>query len=443
MSPAIRVDGLSKLYRVGARQQGYKTLRESIADAFWSPLRKLGARVRGSGFRVQKEGDNGQRLSGQNFWALKDVSFEVQPGEVVGIIGRNGAGKSTLLKILSRITEPTSGTIELRGRVGSLLEVGTGFHPELTGRENVYMNGSILGMSHREIQRKFDEIVAFAEIEDFLDTPVKRYSSGMYVRLAFAVAAHLEPEILIVDEVLAVGDGSFQKKCLNKMEDVGRHGRTVLFVSHNMPAVTRLCQRAILLNHGKVVEDGRAAHVATRYLTGEQGSTAHRKWTDEKRAPQNDIARLLSVRIVDTEGRTCDTLDIRNAVGLEMTWRALVPGHHLAPNFHVYNDQGVCVFIVNDQDPTWRHTARPAGLYVSTAWIPGNFLSEGGLVVGAAVSTLNPVIVHFEERDAVAFQVIDPGTGDSVRREYAGHYSGVVRPMLKWTNEVVVDDIRL
>ena len=437
MPPAIKVDSLSKLYRVGARQQGYKTLRDSIADACWSPLRRL-RRWQESGTRGQESGASGQRLSGQNFWALKDVSFEVQAGEVVGIIGRNGAGKSTLLKILSRITEPTSGRIELRGRVGSLLEVGTGFHPELTGRENVYMNGSILGMSHREITRKFDEIVAFDEIEDFLDTPVKRYSSGMYVRLAFAVAAHLEPEILIVDEVLAVGDGSFQKKCLNKMEDVGRHGRTVLFVSHNMQSVTRLCQRAILLDHGNVLEDGHAPQVASRYLTGEQGSTAHRKWSDEKSAPQNHIARLLSVRVVDSAGATCDTLDIRQPVGLEMTWRALVPGHKLAPNFHVYNDQGICIFVVNDLDPTWRHSPRPTGTYTTTAWIPGNYLSEGGLVVGAALSTLNPVIVHFEERDAVAFQVVERGTGDSVRREYAGPYPGIVRPMLKWTNEFVL-----
>src|SRR5256714_11108201 len=231
MQPAIRVDSLSKLYRVGARQHGYKTLRETIVDTCTAPWR----RIRQSFVPRTEANETGVRLVGENFWALKDVSFEVQPGEVVGIIGRNGAGKSTLLKILSRITEPTSGRVELRGRVGSLLEVGTGFHPELTGRENIYMNGSILGMSRREIARKFDEIVAFAEVERFLDTSVKRYSSGMYVRLAFAVAAHLDPEILVVDEVLAVGDAEFQKKCLGKMDEVAHEkGRTVLFVSHNM-----------------------------------------------------------------------------------------------------------------------------------------------------------------------------------------------------------------
>jgi lipopolysaccharide transport system ATP-binding protein len=273
MYPAIRVSGLSKLYRVGARQQGYTTLRESIAGAFWSPVNRirqsLAKRASGTDGAAGRRGaaslpasseprtpnpkpSVSSRLTGENFWALQDVSFEVQPGEVVGIIGRNGAGKSTLLKILSRITEPTSGRVELRGRVGSLLEVGTGFHPELTGRENIYMNGSILGMSRREIQRKFDEIVAFAEIEDFLDTPVKRYSSGMYVRLAFAVAAHLEPEILIVDEVLAVGDQAFQRKCLGKMKSVASHGRVVLFVSHNLGALEGLCRHGIVLTGGRV-----------------------------------------------------------------------------------------------------------------------------------------------------------------------------------------------
>jgi lipopolysaccharide transport system ATP-binding protein len=288
MPPAIKVSGLSKLYQVGARQQGYKTLRESLADAFWSPVNRIRKsfvqRDLADGAEGQTE-DRGQRsevsksspeprtlnpepsarLSGENFWALKDVSFEVQPGEVVGIIGRNGAGKSTLLKVLSRITEPTSGNIELRGRVGSLLEVGTGFHPELTGRENIYMNGSILGMSRREIHRKFDEIVAFSEIEDFLDTPVKRYSSGMYVRLAFAVAAHLEPEILIVDEVLAVGDASFQDKCIRKMREVSSHGRTVLFVSHNMVAVQSLCTRGVILEQGRVTFTGDAKEAVTAY----------------------------------------------------------------------------------------------------------------------------------------------------------------------------------
>jgi lipopolysaccharide transport system ATP-binding protein len=257
MKPAIRVDNLTKEYRIGLRQtDSYSTLREALTSAVAAPFRKL--RARG------QPGTNGHPRK-DTFFALKDVSFEVNPGEVIGIIGRNGAGKSTLLKILSRITEPSNGRVEVRGRMGSLLEVGTGFHPELSGRENIYMNGSILGMSHREIDRKFDEIVAFAEIDQFLDTPVKRYSSGMYIRLAFAVAAHLEPEILIVDEVLAVGDIEFQQKCLGRMKEVGKTGRTVLFVSHNMAALESLCQTALLFDKGEIVGSGRAPDVIQEY----------------------------------------------------------------------------------------------------------------------------------------------------------------------------------
>jgi len=253
---AIRVENLSKLYRIGGRQERYKTLRESLTGAVTAPFRRLWSVVRGQSSAVANE----------TIWALKDVSFEVQRGEVVGIIGRNGAGKTTLLKVLSRITEPTKGYAEIHGRVGSLLEVGTGFHPELTGRENIYLNGAILGMKRAEIDRKFDEIVAFAEIEKFISTPVKHYSSGMHVRLAFAVAAHLEPEILLVDEVLAVGDVAFQRKCLGKMEDVSHEGRTVLFVSHNMAAISHLCERAVLLDLGRIVRYGDTSDVVSSYL---------------------------------------------------------------------------------------------------------------------------------------------------------------------------------
>lgn len=260
---AISVQGISKMYRIGASHPS-GTLRESVAETVSRPIRRLQARL------------HGEPLADRDdiFWALNDVSFEVQHGEVLGLIGRNGAGKSTLLKILSGITEPTGGRAELRGRVGSLLEVGAGFHPELTGRENVFLNGAILGMSRAEIRRKFDEIVAFAEIDQFLDTPVKRYSSGMFVRLAFAVAAHLEPEILLVDEVLAVGDVAFQKKCLGKMDDVARAGRTIIFVSHNVGAIRALCSRAILLRGGRVISDGAAAETVAEYLNMLENSGA-------------------------------------------------------------------------------------------------------------------------------------------------------------------------
>jgi lipopolysaccharide transport system ATP-binding protein len=294
MKPAIRVSGLSKRYRLGdGAQAGYRTLRESLMDSLAAPRRWLSNNQAPS----RSQGIN-------EIWALRDVSFDVNEGEVLGVIGRNGAGKSTLLKILSRITRPTVGSAILRGRVGSLLEVGTGFHPELTGRENVYLNGAILGMSRREVTRKFDDIVAFAEIDKFLDTPVKRYSSGMYTRLAFAVASHLEPEILVVDEVLAVGDAAFQKKCLGKMGQVSRHGRTVLFVSHNMTAVKALCSRAILIEGGKIARDGDVDDVVNCYLT--DGSEMSQTGIIPESAPRHrdvpDEASFRSVQLSDRAG---------------------------------------------------------------------------------------------------------------------------------------------
>jgi lipopolysaccharide transport system ATP-binding protein len=275
--PVIRVEKLGKRYQVGGPREAYGTLRDSIASAVQVPFQIL----------------RGQRVKPKEFWALKDVSFEVRQGEVLGIIGRNGAGKSTLLKILSRVTYPTRGRAEVYGRVGSLLEVGTGFHPELTGRENIYLNGAVLGMKRAEIQRKFDEIVDFAEIEQFLDTPVKRYSSGMYMRLAFAVAAHLEPEILIVDEVLAVGDAAFQKKCLGKMRTVAREGRTVIFVSHNMAAIRTMCSSAIVLDGGKIIRTGSPSECISLY--GERNSLEHGpSWT---RPPQSELQSLAIMQV--------------------------------------------------------------------------------------------------------------------------------------------------
>jgi lipopolysaccharide transport system ATP-binding protein len=294
---AISVENLSKSYTISHEHRGrsrYKTLREDLAEMpkrFWSRL-----------------GRNGQSSS-ETFWALKDISFEIKQGEVVGIIGRNGAGKSTLLKILSRITEPTSGQAKIYGRVGSLLEVGTGFHPELTGRENIFLNGAILGMSRAEIRARFDEIVAFAEIEKFLDTPVKRYSSGMYVRLAFAVAAHLEPEILVIDEVLAVGDAVFQKKCLGKMGEVALSGRTVLFVSHNMQAIQRLCQRAVLLSHGGIAYQGETKEAVTLYLSKELPGAVNVTSLKERRDRSgNGEIRLTSFKIENSAGQTLESV---------------------------------------------------------------------------------------------------------------------------------------
>src|SRR5919201_992278 len=292
---AIRVEGLGKKYRLGANAQPYKTLRESLADVAAAPLRAASRLTRCP--RAAREGSHRPE-----FWALKDVSFDVRQGEVLGIIGRNGAGKSTLLKLLSQITAPTKGCIKMKGRVASLLEVGTGFHPDLTGRENVFLNGAVLGMARADITRTFDEIVAFAEVEKFIDTPVKHYSSGMYLRLAFAVAAHLEPDILLVDEVLAVGDAAFQKKCLGKMGSVAHAGRTVLFVSHNMPAIRSLCHRAILLQAGRQVMSGPASSVVASYLASGAEAPSERVWPDVPTAPGNVKARVHAVRVRDASG---------------------------------------------------------------------------------------------------------------------------------------------
>lgn len=421
MRTMITAEGLAKQYRLGTGDMSYRTLRDSIAGVAQAPFRG----------RFPKAKEPG------SIWALEDVSFSAEQGEIIGIIGRNGAGKSTLLKILSRITEPTRGRVALYGKVASLLEVGTGFHLELTGRENVFLNGAILGMPRSEIARKFDEIVAFAGIDTFIDTPVKRYSSGMYLRLAFAVAAHLEPDILIVDEVLAVGDASFQKKCLNKMSSVSQQGRTVLFVSHDMTAVTRLCPRAILLDRGHVLRDGPAHEIVSSYLTSDLGTTAARSWTNEAQAPGDKVTRLRAVRVRNNEGLIAEAIDIRRPLSLEIEFEVLEAGHALAPNVHVFNEQGVNLFISNDLDPEWRGRPRPTGVYTSTARIPGNFLAEGTVIVGAAVSTLDPVVVHFFEREAVAFQVVDSIDGDSARGDYAGPYPGVIRPALQWTTQYV------
>jgi lipopolysaccharide transport system ATP-binding protein len=420
MRPIIRVENLGKEYRIGTKRTPYLTLRDSLTEL----ARERFARLRGE-----------PKAADKSFWALKDVNLEIRPGEVVGIIGRNGAGKSTLLKVLSRIIEPTTGAVDLYGRVSSLLEVGTGFHPELTGRENVYLNGSILGMSRKEIARKFDEIVEFAEIEEFLETPVKRYSSGMYVRLAFAVAAHLEPEILIVDEVLAVGDTAFQKKCLAKMQKVGSNGRTILFVSHDMQAITRLCPLVALFDRGKLVAFGPASAIISQYLESGIGINAQQSWPEIASAPGDLVARLRAVRVRDEAGQVSEAVDIRKKIGVEMEFDVLQAGHVLVPNFHFFNEERRCIFVVHDVAPPWRGKERPKGRYTSTAWVPGNFLSEGMVLIDAALSSFIPgVKIHIHGREVMAIQVVDSLDGDSARGDFRGPIPGLVRPILEWTN---------
>ena len=420
---AIRAEGLGKQYRIDAVKQSYKTVRDSLMDA----MRGIGARLRG---------DFDAAARREIIWALRDVSFEIGRGEVVGVIGLNGAGKSTLLRLLARITEPTEGSGEIYGRVGSLLEVGAGFHQELTGRENVYLSGVTLGMKKAEVSRKFDEIVAFAEMAKFIDTPVKRYSSGMYTRLAFSVAAHLEPEILVVDEVLAVGDVRFQKRCLTKMTAAADEGRTVLFVSHNMGTIARLCPRAMLLEAGRLVKDGPSNEIVSAYLHGGSGTTAVREFTDP---PGADIARLHAVRVRTGEGDVAQVIDVRQSVSIEMEYEVLRAGHQLLPQLQLYNEEGVHVCSLHDVDPSWRGRKRPAGRWRTTVTIPANFLSEGMIFVRVLLTALNPTIHQFARSEVVTFRVIDSMQGDAARGDWTGTMDGIVRPMLPWTNEVLED----
>jgi lipopolysaccharide transport system ATP-binding protein len=420
-TPAIRAAGLGKRYRLG-EHHSFGSLRESLVNGVRSVTRRRSRSERAS------------------IWALRDVSFEIAPGEAVGIIGRNGAGKSTLLKVLSRITEPTTGRAEIRGRVGSLLEVGTGFHPELTGRENISLNGAILGMRRAEIAAKFDEIVAFAEVERFIDTPVKRYSSGMYLRLAFAVAAHLEPEILLVDEVLAVGDSAFQKKCLGKMGDVTRQGRTVLFVSHNLAAVANLCSRAVMLDQGRIVAEGPSGQVVDRYVADGTAALGEVMWDDPASAPGNDRVRLRAVRVI-SRGSTTSDVDIDEPLMVEIEYLNLRPQQRLSVSIHLLDKVGHGVLASANMDSAnlgrdpWFDRPHPVGAFRSGCTIPGNFLNEGRYSINAVVLS-NVTTIEVLERNVIAFDVHDSG---SMRREYTGEWLGVVRPKLEWRTTQLED----
>ena len=419
MKPSIKIENVSKRYRIGGLHPGYMTFREMIGGAVTAPFRK------------PKRG-NGQ----QTLWALSDVNLEIGQGELVGIIGHNGAGKSTLLKILSRVTKPTTGEVELFGRIGSLLEVGTGFHPDLTGRENIYLSGAILGMRRAEIDRKFAEIVAFSELEKFIETSVKWYSSGMYVRLAFSVAAHLEPEILMMDEVLAVGDAAFQQKCLDKMHEIRQQGRTILFVSHDMAAITRLCKRVVLLENGKITQDGEPREVVKRYLSSSWKTGALREWENQQDAPGDQVVRLRRVRVRTEDGKTVSVVDIHRPFGIELTYDVLEDDHALVPVMEFYNEEGMELFSTHDTSADWRRRSRPRATYTSTVWIPGNLLAEGSLVGHVSIMSHFPAtILHAHERNAIAFQVIDSPSDDSARGDYVGPMPGVLRPLLRWTTD--------
>ncbi len=411
----IRVEGLSKKYQIGGVRESYKTLRDSLVGVANSSIRRLWDRE-----------STGHTL--ETIWALKDVSFEIKQSEIVGIIGPNGAGKSTLLKILSHITEPTEGRAVIRGRVGSLLEVGTGFHHELTGRENVYLNGAILGMRKAEIDRKFDEIVSFAEVEKFIDTPIKHYSSGMYLRLAFAVAAHLEAEILLVDEVLAVGDAAFQKRCLNKMQDVRQEGRTVLFVSHNMPAVRTLCSRAFVLHQGVVSYEGETVKAVQYYLGENNSLTSQKVWIGKDR-PSNQTFRLNSVKLKNGSGEDTSTINISEEAQIEIDFELLQDGGRAQFSLILFDAEGSCVFgSLSNSEPNFYGRPMPAGHYRSLCRIYGNLLNSGHFYVsirGGGIYWSD----SFTVENVVAFDAIDDGV---LKVDYSGNYGGVVRPKLIW-----------
>jgi len=428
MRPIIKVEHLSKQYRLGSRDAAYATVREALVNAATAPLRML----RRNGRRKQ-----------ETIWSLQDVSFEVTPGEVVGIIGRNGAGKSTLLRILSRVTQPTSGRAELYGRVGSLLEVGTGFHPELSGRENIFLNGSILGMRRKEIERRFDEIVAFAEVEKFIDTPVKRYSSGMYVRLAFAVAAHLEPEILIVDEVLAVGDANFQKKCLGKMGDIAREGRTVIFVSHNMSAVQRLCTRGLLLDGGRIHKDASVAETISQYLRTGLDQHGERVFGAAGRKPGFDDGTVVleRIRAMDAAGNMRADFDVKEPVIVEVEYRVTRQQHALNVHLYFRNQGGETVFVSMDNLDTAFHDEPPAaGLYRARCTVPPDLLNQGTMRVEYLICTRPTSVTYVTFPDAISFNMTDNMEEAGARGNWIREWpAAIVRPRLDWAVERVGD----
>jgi len=429
MTTAIKVENLGKRYKIGTAPTKfqYRMLRDVIMDTVTAPVRWARALT------------NKQPLfdSQPNFiWALKDVSFDLEEGKVLGIVGRNGAGKSTLLKVLSRVTEPTLGTVTVRGRVGSLLEVGTGFHPELTGRENIYMNGAILGMRRAEIDGKFDEIVAFSEVEQFIDTPVKRYSSGMYLRLAFAVAAHLEPEILVVDEVLAVGDAEFQKKCIGKMGDVAQQGRTVLFVSHNMSAILRLTGETIVLDKGRLTMRGPTQQAVDYYLSSGQAQAGERIWeTDE--VPHNAAPFVpIAIRLRDQKGGVIDTVRSIEPVTVEMEYRLEAPLTGLRVGFYLSTMRGEYIITSFDTDDAAKYeefSARGSGHYFSRCTLPADLFNEGRYSLGVNASSFG-VRRYFQDEQALAFNVDVSGAPGM---QWAEPRQGPLRPRLDWKIEKV------
>lgn len=411
---AVRVEDIGKQYNIFTENIKYRTLRDKIVETVKSPIKML----------MNPTGS-------QKFWALQHVTFSVEHGQVLGVIGKNGAGKSTLLKVLSRVVEPTEGYAEIHGRVGSLLEVGTGFHPELTGRENIYLNGAILGMKRTEIERKFDEIVAFSEIGKFLDTPVKRYSSGMYMRLAFAVSAHLEPEILVVDEVLAVGDAEFQRKCLGKMSDVASEGRTVLFVSHNMSAIQRLTSECIVLEKGQMVMRAPTDKAVDYYLTHDFESGGEHRYTADEIPANATPFKPIAVRVKNKAGYTTDNQLSVEPITVEVEYSLESDITGLRVGIYLMTSRGEYVFTSFDTDEPSKYTryrVRKAGHYISSCTIPPDMLNEGRFVIGMNASSYM-VRRYFGDERSLNFNVNSTGAPGM---QWVEVRNGPIRPRLDW-----------
>lgn len=426
----LKAENISKQYRLG--QVGTGTLSHDL-NRWWH-------QVRGKEDPYLKIGDTNDRSTkgeSEYVWALQDINFEVERGEVLGIIGKNGAGKSTLLKILSKVTAPTTGSIKCRGRIASLLEVGTGFNGEMTGRENIFLNGAILGMTKKEIASKIDEIIEFSGCERYIDTPVKRYSSGMTVRLAFAVAAFLEPEILVIDEVLAVGDAEFQKKAIGKMQDISRGGgRTVLFVSHNMDSIMRLCSKSILLKDGRIIDYDITSKVIDNYLKTEYGTTSIKSW--EGKNTGNSLVKILNVKAHNNQYDIKDNFKITEFVGITVSYVVIEEGNKLHIAFNFYDRNGINIFDSHENNTNNYYERKKCGKYETTVWIQENLFAEGVILVGVAIVTHDPFQVHFHERDCIAFNMIDDLDLSPTRGEYVGSLPGIIRPLMKWESKNVI-----
>lgn len=415
----LEVEGVSKSFLLGGAKASEETLLNQVVASSGRMLK-----------RIRQGADLAEREK-QLHWALRDVNLSVAEGEVVSVIGHNGSGKSTLLKILSRITAPTSGRVRVRGRLASLLEVGTGFHPDLSGRDNVYLNAAILGMKREEIRRRFDDIVQFAGIEAFIDTPVKNYSSGMKVRLGFSVAAQLDPDVLLIDEVLAVGDASFQQRCLNRIEEFGTSGRTILYVSHHLPSVARLSKRTIVLDHGKVLFEGPTLSAIRQYEEQIGGYISSRNWSEDA-APGDKCARLLSLQLTANDLPVSGPIDLRFPITLKLRYLVLSSGLSILPSLHLHDFTGTPLLTSIDNHPDWHGRPRPAGVYETSVVLPGNFLNEGSFQIAVSICSMHPVRCHVHEKNVLAFSTFDPVATDSSRGEYLGNIRGYFRPVLDW-----------